>query len=206
MKDITEAEAFIEDILGKEAAIAFAQNMEDFFCYARSLALTDLDSTPASVRRRFQSISDGIISESVKIYLTENFSSDQGKIEVDAVDGIVYDKNMNPIPAIGIVKQRREEVLKEILDSIMAEFSRGRRLAKEIVSRVEKNRKALPMSAVPASTDSSRNYRSEPPTEVMEVELMRLERKLPNVTSDEGKRLSVLYILLAEVEDDPKRD
>ena len=204
MKDISEAEAFIEDVLGKEAAITFSHNMEDFFCYARSLSLTDLDSTPASVRRRFHSISDGILGEYIKVYLTENFASDQGKLEVDAVDGIVYDKNMNPIPAISLVKQRRDEVLKEILDSIMAEFVRGRRLAQEIVERLDrtsKGKKAPPQ--VPQIQAPSRNYRSDPPTEVLEVEMMRLERRLPNLTEEEGKRLSLLYVTLGEL-DDPR--
>lgn len=198
MKDISEAEEFIEDVLGKQAAIAFSHNMEDFFYYARSMALTDLDSTPASVRRRFHSISDGILSESIKVYLTENFASDQGKLEVDAVDGIVYDKNMNPIPAISLVKQRREEVIKEILDSIMAEFVRGRRLAKEIVGRIDKAPKP---KAPPQIQAPSRNYRSDPPTEALEVEMMRLERRLPNLTEDEGKRLSLLYVTLGELDD-----
>lgn len=197
MKGISGAEAFIQDVLGKEAALAFSQNMEDFSCYARSVALTDLDSANDSIRKRFESISDGIITESIKVYLSENFASENGKLEIDAVDGIIYDKNMKPIPAISMVKQHRQQVLKEVLDSIMAEFSRGRKLAKEIVARMEPF--IAPQDEVTMTEVASRDYRKNPPLEVFEVEVMRIENKLPDITVEEGKRLSYLYSLLKEI-------
>lgn len=191
MKDIAEAEAFIAEVLGDHAARAFSVNMDDFVYYAKSVALTELDTSIDSVRKRFENISIGILGESVKVFLEENYTGEDGHPNISVEGANVYDSNMQPIAAIDALRSRRIEVVDEMINSTMSEFSRGRRLARTIVARL----------GVPV--DGERNYDVAPPLEQMEVELMRLERLLPRVSAAQAKRMMELYSIMEQYEANP---
>jgi hypothetical protein len=187
---MTEAEKFIATVLGGEAAEMFATNMEDFTYYAKSVALTELDIPVESVRTRFESISLGILGESVKVFLENNYTDKDGRSSARIEGANVYDSNMNPIPAIGEIRSHKDEVVEEMLDWTMAEFDKGRRLARIIVARLGRNEKKL-LAPPP------RDYEASPPLEKFEIELMRLENALPDVTREQAKRMMELYSMLA---------
>ena len=52
MKNLTEIISFLEDVLGKEAAQAFDDNMEEFTYFVRSEALTNQKITENKISKK----------------------------------------------------------------------------------------------------------------------------------------------------------
>ena len=190
MKDLAAVRSFLQGILGDSAIELFDRHMEEFACCVKTWALSDLKSTSAEVKERFKNVSYGILSEAVKLFLSERFSKEDGSLSVEITDTEIYDENHKKIPAIMRLRERQEEIIEFMVFNAMKDFEYGRKLAKVIVNRARKfesdklDRMALPQE------------KSHVPAEAIEVEIMRLERRLSSLTPEEGARLSELYEVL----------
>lgn len=192
MKNIDEAKQAIRSALGNEARETFGVFVEDFVYYIRSLAMVDLKTPAEVVEGRFHSICNGIIVESIKSFLESKHSEDDGSFGINvSKDDTICDRDMNPLPEIITIKKRQAEIVKFLLSMAMSEFSKGRILSMDIVKRAKKfNRKTQvvrrPTLPIP------------PALELVEIEIMRLERKLPALTPDEAARLADYYNTVRE--------
>ncbi len=191
MKDVLEAKKFIKENLGQKAASHFAHAVDDFFCYIKHKAIFD----PCDdVRASFESVASGIITDSVKIFVGQNYVSDAGRLELHISNDEFLDKAMMPVAEIITVKQKSHAIVKLIVTLATEDYERGRVLAFDISSRMKKYEEKFVGPHVPETPplDLSIN----PPMEMLEIEMMRLERRLPALSNDEGNRLSQLYVLL----------
>lgn len=195
MKDINEAKQRIKSALGNEARDTFCVVVEDFVYYTRSLAMVDLKTPPDVVKERLHGICRGIIIESIKSFLDTKHADETGEVGINVSnDNIVCDRNMNPLPEIIAIRESQAEIVDFLLGMVMNEFSKGRTLSRDIVKRARKfNKKG----------QSQRKARKltlpiPPALESIEIEVMRLERKLPVLTMDEAARLAEYYNTVRE--------
>ena len=176
------AEEIVRSALGEDPSEMFSYGIQDMLCYVRSLALTELDASSESLMAKFHGIFEAILTEAVKEFLSGTYG-EKYKIYVD--DSNVYDKDMSLIQPIMTIRKRKADMERDIMAAVGAEFHKGRRLAWQVVSRIRSKGQNL----------KERNYEVSPPQEAMEIELMRLERKLPNLTVQERERLVELYAI-----------
>lgn len=190
MKDFSAIRTFLRETLGDQSLELFDRHMEEFVCCVKTWALSDLKSSPAQVKEKFTNVSYGILSESVKLFLSKNYSKEDGSLNVEITDTEIYDVKHNRIPAIMMLRDRQEEIISFMVASAMRDFDSGRKLAKLIVGRARKfESDRLDKGEAPGTT-------SRIPAEAIEVEIMRLERRLSVLTPEEGRRLSELYEVL----------
>jgi hypothetical protein len=191
LKNLTEISDFIEEVLGKDAASIFNDNLDEYVYYARSEALKNFDITERSMKLTLKKIAEGIVAASVKKFLNDRYADQNGEVQLNVGDAGVFDKNMNPIPEITKIRETQKEILSLIVSRGMYEFVKGRHLAKGMTSRA-KRRQATPGGQLKA-------YCSGENPEQVEVEIMRLEKLLPNLDQDQGKKLVGLYSKLREI-------
>jgi hypothetical protein len=185
MKSIKEAKQVIGSVLGPEALEKFEEFLDDFTYYVRSLSMIDLKTPEEVIRYKLKIMCKGLIVESVKVFLKSKYNSGSGTIRVNVTDDGIYDQHMRPLPEIAEIKTKQADVVECILDEAMHEFEKGRELALQVVERAK---------SFEANRTDEVVY--EPPTEEIEIEVLRLERKLPNITEEEGKKLSEYYDIL----------
>ena len=186
MSNLKEASEIVEEILGATSSSSkhFKFQIEDYLCYVQGLSMTSFSKPEEKIRERLTEISIRIITDSIRVFLDENY----GQNIVFTQQGNVFDKNMNKIKEVEKIKNKQEKILAIMVDTAMEEFEKGRGLALEIVQRAKGNGKKNSKSEVP-----SRNYKNRPAVENLEIEMMNLENKLPNLTPEEGNRLSFIY-------------
>lgn len=185
MKTIKEAKQVIGSVLGQEALDKFEEFLEDFTYYVRSLSMIDLKSPEEVVRYKLKAMCRGLIVESVKVFLRSKYNDGSGVVRVNLTDDGIYDQHMRPLPEIIEIRNKQADVIECILDEAMHEFVKGRELALQVVERAK---------SFEANRTDQVVY--EPPTEEIEIEVLRLERKLPNITDEEAKKLSEYYSIL----------
>ena len=164
----------IEEVLGVAARKSFERGAEELACYVRSIALVSLKIPEETVRKQFASISLGIIVNAVKASVEARL----GDGEVSS--GVICGKRMHVEPELMEINNRKQEIIDCLVDFSMELFSKGRKLGRQIVSR------ARPMGRRPSLSEKS-------PLEAIEVEIMRLENKLPNISKIEALRLGDCY-------------
>lgn len=190
MRDLADAAAFIERHLGDKAAGLFSQGIEDLMCYVRSQAMTGARPW-LQPRDTFRTVSRGILADVVKAFLSEKFVSEDGHPEIFVTANGILDRDMNPIPELEFLQSVSDQILDLLVETAMTELEAGEELFKQISARAERfdnKYVAKPAPTVP--------QHAEPPLESLEIEMMRLERRLPTLSKEEGERLSCLYVLL----------
>ena len=195
MKNLTDILAFLEDVLGKKAARVFDENMDEFLYFIRFSALNDLSITESKMRSRLRKLAEGIIAASVKRFLDDNYADDFGDVELNVNDSGVYDRNMQPINAIEKIRKSQREMIASMVSFGMYEFAKGRHLAKIMEAKTESKAEPSPKDA---NWKPAKKRKIRTPLELVEVKIMRLERKLPKLTKEEAKVLSLLYAQLRE--------
>jgi hypothetical protein len=194
VKTLADIIVFFEENLGKTAAQVFDENMEEYTYFIRSEALHNLDITESRMKSRLRKLSEGIIAASVKRYLNENFSDDYGEVELNVNDDGVYDRNMQPISALEKIRKSQREIMGLMVSRGMDEFNKGRQLARIIDARIHEFSKDEP-----SPKDINWKLPIKPTMlEQTEIEIMRLERRLPNLSSEEAKSLAELYAKLRD--------
>lgn len=192
LKSLTEIVAFLESVLGKTAAETFDENMEDYVYFVRTKALHDMDISETKMRGKLRKYADLIIMASVRQFLNEHYADDTGEVEINMNEDGVFDRNINKIEQIEQIRKSQREMMTLIVSRGMLEFAKGRRLA-----RIMENRSVSRLSEQsPKDANWMPTYAKSTMLEQTEIEILRLERKLPNVTPEEAKRLSELYALL----------
>jgi hypothetical protein len=188
MRDIPDVVQLIDEVLGKTAAETFVENLDELTCFVRSLALNSEGITEDKMRSSLKKYVEGIIAASVKCYLDEYYMDEFGSVEVNVDHRGIYDKNMRPIKALEVIHDSHKEVMGLLVARGMYEFTKGRHLAKIMEARA--NSKQYRMITPGAQT-----------REHLEVEVIRLERKLPNLTPEESAKLKKLYSCLRDEEE-----
>lgn len=209
MKSLTEIIVFLEDVLGKTAASVFDDNMEEMVYFIRSEALTNLEITESKMRSRLRKLSETILAASVKRFLNENYADDYGYVELNVEGQDVYDRNIRPISQIETIRKSQREIMSLMVSRGMYEFAKGRHLARIMETRSNENN-SMPEPS-PKDTNwalgdhkDKRMFKTKRPStkskttmlEQVEVQILRLERLLPNISKEDGKLLSKLYAKL----------
>jgi len=185
MHSLIEVESFIFKILGAKPTRQFESNMEEFSFFVKAEALSNASRSEADMRKMAKETCEKILSQSVKTYLSDNFSNEDGVLNVMVDNGIVYDKDMQPVRAISAIKENMSKISEVIVENVIEQFSAGRKIAQEIVSRMMHYK------------DAKGTRQCQPPSlEALEIEKMRIERSLPNISPYGAKRLCVLYSVL----------
>lgn len=190
MKSLTDILAFLEDVLGKPSAQVFDENIDEYIYFVRFAAINDLTLTDSKMRSRLRKLAEGIIAASIRRFLNENYADDFGDVELNINDNGVYDRNMQPISAIEKIRKSQREMIGSMVSLGMYEFAKGRQLAKIMDARSQNDRSKEPN---PKDVNWKPAKKTTTLLEMTEVTIMRLERKLPDLTKEEAKTLSLLY-------------
>jgi len=181
MRDIADLVEMIHEVLGETAAVAFIENFEELTCFIKSLALNNI-ATEDKMKNSLKKYAEGLIAASVKCYLEENYADSFGGVEININGRGIYDKNIKPIRALETIHGSHKEIINFIVAKEMYEFTKGRHLARIMENRV--NSKVFKMDNNVCSKEQ------------VEVEIMRLERKLPNLTPEEAEKLKKCYSVI----------
>lgn len=180
-----EVREFLHGLWGDRTMVLFNNGMEDMLCCARLWALTDVRSSEEEVKDKLVNIAHGIIVECTKAYLIECYGTkEDGGPRTNVTEDEIYDENMRPIPAVVQLRRHKIEIVRCMMDESMRVFRQGCDLARQIVARTQ------------AYKSNKLVRRHDCPMELVEVEIMRLERKLPLLSDEEGRRLTELYKLV----------
>lgn len=208
MRELGEAGAIIRRILGDNAKAYFDSEVGEFLYIVRSLAFEDMATETEVVRAKLEKMSHVIINKSVTVFLRDRYgvNSKDTIVGITVTESGVFDRNMNPVEEIHQIRKSRSELTDIIMGNVMDEFLRGRVLCREIVGRLFEYRarnggsvhQRVDEDEQGAAHEPPRDYADRPPMEQLEVELMRLESKLPKLTPDEGKKLLRLYETLKD--------
>lgn len=190
LKNLTEIVVFLESVLGKSAAKIFDQNMEDYVYFVRTEALTDPEISESKMRAKLRKFSETIINASVNHFLSENYADDYGDTELNINENGVFDRNLKRIDEIEKIRKTQREIVSLMVSSGMYEFAKGRHLAQVMDNR---SRDLLEPSPKDANWMA---IQTKPISEQTEIEIIRLERLLPNIKSADAKRLAELYSTL----------
>lgn len=191
---VLEARSRLVDILGPKPTDLFDRHLDDFMCCVKSWAMTDFKTSAGEVKERVENISRGIIAESIKMFLAIKYGDETGAFSLNmSGNGLAYDADMNEVVEIKEMRRLQAEIIECLVEKAMEQFSKGRALGQSILDRARKfvdDRK---------KGDAPRDYAQRPPLEQAEIEALRLERRLPRLSKEEGDRLSVLYQTLGKL-------
>lgn len=199
MRTVAGISKYIAKHLGEEFATVFDVQMDEVMYYTRAMALDDMETGLAEIKDKLQALAQAVVMEVAHSYLREHHGSDFGEPDINVDWNCVYDKNMNVIEPIAKLTEKQHVIVNIVTRNLMSTFRKGRQLAYKIIIRRDEYLKTKVDDAALVGPDFSpvrtrgRDYKKNPPMERIEVEIMRLERKLPNLSLDEGRRLSMLY-------------
>lgn len=184
----SDGRVIIGAILGKKSEDFYTSQINDFLYFVRSLALVDMQSDEEKIREKIQGIGSVILQKTVKFFLIDKYGTmPDGTIRVSVDEKEIRDMNGNIIQEIVKFKENLKSIAEQLLELGSEEFEKGRKIAQEISLRIKdctnSEKKRI----------SERDFNTTPPMEILEVEMIRLERKLPFLSQEEGKRLVMLY-------------
>ena len=179
MKNPVEISKFLGKLMGSKYSELFDANIEEFTYYVRMAALADETVTEQEMRLRLKKLAEGVVAASVKSFLDDKYTNANGEVEINVGDNGVFDKDMRPIPEVDQIRKQQHEMVNVLVARGMYEFAKGRHLAT--------------MATKKKVTAAQYNAQRKKGAEDLEVEMMRLERKLPNIGGDDAARLSELY-------------
>jgi hypothetical protein len=177
--DLRTATRRVAAIAGKTAAGVFDDLVDEFVYYVRSVALVKLSEPREKVRDRFSRLCGNAVLKVAKIGVSAGDVMGPG-----ATSGAICGKDMHGGADEIASRLEAAGVADFLLSMAMSEFGRGRRLGFQIFRRM---RGLGEETAVQAPV----------PLEAVEVELMRLERKLPDLSDEEATRLTACYEMVS---------
>jgi hypothetical protein len=183
-------EKAIRDILGEEAAATFAFMCSNIDCMIKALALADLSTPMPEIQVQIQKAVQAAITSAVEAFLQTEYPSVNGGMNVSIGDNSIYDQHMRPIKPFQTLQEHRVEIVSQITEDYLEIFSRGRELGQKMFERNDAYIRAREhMSEDPPARD----YGLRPPLEFKSIEIMRLERRMPDLSDAEKARLRDLY-------------
>ncbi len=175
-------------ILGKKSEDFYVSQIADFLYFVRSLALVDMKSDEEKIREKIQSIGSVLLQKTVKFFLIDKYGTmPDGTIRVSVTEKEIRDMKGNIIEEIVKFKENLKSIGEQLLELGSEEFEKGRKIALEITQRIKNSTNAEKRRIL------ERDFNTTPPMEMLEIEMLRLERKLPFLSQEEGKRLVSLY-------------
>jgi len=182
----TDGRVLLGAILGKDTEHFFVAQMDDFMYFVRSMALSQIDANEEETKDKLLNICQNILKKTVKFFLMNKFGmTDDGTIKVIVQENELFDINKRSIKEVVLFKKEHKVIGEQMFELAWDEYQKGRILFTKIVERA-KNFKAI-------TKDFNRDYSILPPFENMEIEIIRLEKKLPFLSHTKGKRLAELY-------------
>jgi len=184
----TDGRVLLGAILGKEAENFYINQMEDFMYFIKSLSLVETKTDEDKIRERVQEIISTILQKTIKHFLiTKCGTATDGTIKVAIFNNEIHDLSGKIVVEVVEFKKNLKTISEQILELGMEEFEKGRRIALEITERLKNSTNKIPRKVV------QRDFNVVPPLEQIEVEMIRLEKKLPFLSHEEGRRLADLY-------------
>lgn len=181
MNNVEEIKNMIGSTLGEKAKNTFDLLEEDFSYYVKSISMLDLKTPIEYVKIKFMDICKSIVYQSVITFLCEKYNN-----EINISNNEIYDKNMNILPEISEMKRKYYEIVYILLEKSIKDFKKGRNISKEIVQRV-------------VSKSNTKPGKSKfIPLEKIEIEMYKIEKKLPNITEEEANELKKYYSIICE--------
>jgi len=182
----TDGRVLLGAILGKESEHFFVTQMDDFMYFVRSMALSQIDASDEESRDKLLNICQNILKKTVKFFLMNKFGmTDDGTIKVIVQEKELLDINRKPVKELIIFKKENKVIWEQMFELAWDEYQKGRVLFNKIVERSKRYKANM--------KNFDRDYVVLPPFENMEIEIIRLEKKLPFLSHAEGKRLAELY-------------
>jgi len=191
MKNLADIAVFLEDVLGRDAAQVFDDNLEEFVYYVRSEALSLYAVSSRIMKTRLRRLAENIIAAAVKKYLTDNYSDATGDVELNVNEAGIYDKHMQPITALERIRKTQKEMTTLMVQRGMYEFAKGRHLAKIMESRNDDQKGPNPKEVTWEKKQLPTPVK--PLLELIEIQILNLESKLPDLTAEQGRTLARLY-------------
>jgi hypothetical protein len=198
LETISEISTYLTEVLGEESSHVFDEKIDNFVCYIKMSALTNSIINEDAMKKKIKKQAIEIIAASVRIYLDKNFTEDNNVVINIGFDK-VFDKNLKPIPAINKIKNNQSEIIKNIIEIGMQEFSKGRELAYSIADRLHRQDEENGYSFIPGEPQKqnieihSVKYEIEDKFFKITDEIRILESKLPNINDREHLKLLALY-------------
>lgn len=191
----TDGRVLLGSILGKEAESFYVKQMEDFMYFVRSLAFVDTKSEEDKIKEKITNVVSTILQKTVKFFLTSKYGTGQdGSIKVTVIDNEIHSPNGKVVEEIVEFKKSLKTISEQIMELGMDEFEKGRKIALGVTERlknsINKNKNII----------IERDYNDTPPLEAIEIQILKIEKKLPNISKEEGRELSELYELWRQVE------
>jgi hypothetical protein len=183
-------EKSIRDILGEEAGSTFAFMCSNINHMIKALALADLTTPISEIQVQIQKAIQSAITMAVESFLRTEYPSVNGGMNVNIGDNVIYDQHMHVIKPFQILQEHQVEILSKMTEDYLNMFCTGRELAKNLA---ERNKTYISSHKYKPEISSVRDYALQPPLELKSIEIMRLERRMPNLSSDEKARLRDLY-------------
>lgn len=191
MKSLTEIIVFLEDVLGRDATQVFDEHMDEFIYYVKFSALSEPDMPDRKMKIKLRRLAEGVIAAALKRFLNDKFADDTGDLGLNVNESGVYDRNMQRIDAIEKIKKSQKEMIALMVSRGMDEFVKGKALAQAIISR------ARQYQGEPSPKDVNWQLPAPPinraALEQIEIQILRLERKLPAIDEEGARLLTALY-------------
>lgn len=197
--NLDSSKQFIRDTFGGDVSDAYELHLDDFVCYVKSEALKVEDpcaansETAARFKAKFERLAIGIMAEVLKAFLADNYGNSHGQIAINYNGALVYDRSLNEIPQVTKFSQEQSKIVEGLVDHAMVDFVLGLEMACRIVERLDEY---VPKSRMTRLEPPP--VKVAPPLEAIEIEIMRLERKLPRISREDAARLSRLYAATKE--------
>ena len=184
----TDGRVLLGNILGRVAEDFYVKQVEDFMYFVRSLSLVETKTEEEKIREKLHEVTSIVLQKTVKYFLTEKCGkAADGTIKVTIIDKEIHDINGKLVEEVVDFKKNLKAISDQIIELGMEEFGKGRVIALEITERLKESTNKVHRKVV------QRDYSVAPPLEQMEVEMIRLEKKLPFLSHEEGRKLADLY-------------
>jgi hypothetical protein len=184
----TDGRVLLGAILGKVAEGFYVKQIEDFMYFVRSLSLVETKTDEEKIKERLREVISTVLQKTVKYFLSEKCGkASDGTIKVIIIDKEIHDINGKLVEEVIEFKKNLSTISDQIIELGMEEFEKGRIIAFEITERLKDSTNKIHRKVV------QRDYTVAPPLEQMEVEMIRLEKKLPFLSHEEGRKLADLY-------------
>jgi hypothetical protein len=156
----------------------------------KALSIADLSTPMAEVQVQIQKAAQTAITAAVEAFLQTEYPSVGGSMNVSIGDNVIYDQHMHAIKPFQRLQERQAEIVSQITEDYLNMFSQGRELAQKMA---ERNDAYVRSHEYVPEIPSSRDYGRCPPLELKSIEIMRLERRMPDLSDEEKARLRDLY-------------
>lgn len=194
MNSLSDIKDYLSRTLDSDAAKLFDEQVDGLMYLSKSLALGDLVEDPEDIKEKFSEVVRGFISDMINMYLAVHHSHD-GVLDINVCSDKVYDRDMSEIVAIKNMRTKQSLIVALVVTHAMDTYHQGRILVEKMSVKCVTHDYGDVMTIDPLvlMEEDVKESSVYVPMEAIEIEIMRLERRLPNLSAEEGEQLSLLY-------------